>query len=268
MILLLVEIFRNVLCFNFTCNFTVSGAVNNSKNVVFLGDSMIHKPTRWHGLFHKIQDLLITSTVYNNVTKVNLIDEGQTAATIDKIFKRLSQVFQSHCPIAAVILFWDSDVSDVKEYGLSSEEIEKIRFQYLETLNSTISIILQTGASLAISGPGTLGEGKKYFLPKKWKYKHGMLEDYHKITQNIATQFGIPYLDMRKSFFNDEGRYFIYSAFDTIDGEHPNQRGTLLQASIFAAQINAWLLNASSALYLNTTQYNYPTDRLINHLII
>lgn len=68
----------------------------------------------------------------------------------------------------ATIIFWDTDISDVDEYDMPSEDVTNIRNQFQVTVNTVVNTILNhtNNTNLALSIPGILGEDQ-VFKPSK-----------------------------------------------------------------------------------------------------
>lgn len=254
--ILLIQISNIFLILSFQCYWTIfplnvlaiPEQTKEIRNIIFLGDSLIFKPVTLHDMFDMLEKLLITRVFQTNYS-IQLINEGVGSDTIARIYKRLDDVLNKYSDIAAVILFWDTDCSDTDESQMTLDEVISLRETYYQTVLSTCTRILSTGASLAIAGPEVLGEGLGYFTPAYWHSKTQMLNDYRDINRNISSLLAIPYLDIRESFLNDAVNFPFFCLYDTADGEHPNNRGSLIEASAFAAQINSWIFNSSSPLY-------------------
>lgn len=69
-----------------------------------------------------------------------------------------------------------------------------------------------------------------------------MLNDYAIMNKNIAASFDMPYIDVRGAFQDYIPSYQLcYSLCVTYDGEHENERGTIIVARLFAETLNVWL---------------------------
>jgi len=137
-----------------------------------------------------------------------------------------------------VILFWDSDCSNVDEATLSPEEVIQVRASFNENLEAVVTQILSSTKYLAVAGPELLGEG--VVCPSRI-HKNDMLDDYRVFTQTITEAHQLNYIDMRQAFLDAVPSNWLFcSGVVTVDGEHPNERGTIIEANLFAKQINAW----------------------------
>lgn len=71
--------------------------------------------------------------------------------------------------------------------------------------------------------------------------KFDTIEYYKALTQNITISSGLPYMDLRDSFLsNIPNTWQPCEGLVTVDGEHPNEKGTQIEASVLAKQINQW----------------------------
>jgi len=214
-------------------------AANNAAmwNITLFGDSLINLPSSNFNLLELIQTQLVfgQATVYNS---------GINGNRIANMLARVDDMLTSTSP-SAVILFWDSDCSDVDESTMSSEQVAELRANYTQNLIATCERIFAypTVTHLAIAGPEVLGEGP-IGTPDRFKNKTQMLDDYREINKQVASSFAnVPYIDVRQAFLDAiaEKDWKFYSLYTTVDGEHPNQRGTTIEADLFAQQINAWM---------------------------
>ena len=104
---------------------------------------------------------------------------------------------------------------------------------------------------ITVTGPGILGEGKKNGInlkkPEKAKFvvkgKEEML-DYYRDTNKVVTEsVGFVYVDIRSEFLELTKTKSWYTGHITMDGEHPNERGTVVICNFFIAAIRKWLMN-------------------------
>lgn len=89
-----------------------------------------------------------------------------------------------------------------------------------------------------------MGEGGMLFAPDEGRFrdKEPMLEAYSTINKQAATRVGIPYIDVRRAFLDFIPSYQLcYSRCVTLDGEHENDRGTVILARLFATSLSNWL---------------------------
>lgn len=75
-----------------------------------------------------------------------------------------------------------------------------------------------------------------------------MLNAYRLLVENATQTAGIPYIDIRQSFLEALPPCTPFSWWRgvvTEDGEHPNQAGTVIEATLFAEQVNEWILGSN-----------------------
>ena len=71
-----------------------------------------------------------------------------------------------------------------------------------------------------------------------------MLNRYTKINKDITKSYNLPYIDMRRAFLDAlPFSYYGYEGCLTIDGEHENERGTIIVAKLFAESLSNWLIS-------------------------
>mmetsp|Transcript_12874 Transcript_12874/g.17554 ORF Transcript_12874/g.17554 Transcript_12874/m.17554 type:complete len:165 (+) Transcript_12874:168-662(+) len=141
-------------------------------------------------------------------------------------------------PTDFILVVWDSDASDVDESELSEDEVLNLRHNFAINLKDVIYMLQKYTSYIAIGGPVILGEGES--CPHRLK-KLETIEYYKAVTQNITLSNGIDYMDLRKAFLSAiPNTWQSCEGLLTSDGEHPNEKGTQLEASILAEQINKW----------------------------
>ena len=89
----------------------------------------------------------------------------------------------------------------------------------------------------------------------------GMLDDYCQIDRTIAANHHVPYLDIRGSLQRAIPWWRLwYAGYVTKDGEHTNERGTLILAEIFSKQLLQWFQTYdSSTSFKNHTTSATPS---------
>ena len=81
-----------------------------------------------------------------------------------------------------------------------------------------------------------------------------MLDDYCTIDRTIAAKYRVPYLDVRGHLERAIPWWRLwYAGYVTKDGEHTNERGTLILAKIFSKQLLQWFQT-----YNSTTPFKTP----------
>ena len=79
-------------------------------------------------------------------------------------------------------------------------------------------------------------------MPGRFKGKNPMLEDYNVMVRQVTHSHGLDYLDMRDLFMQNIPCWWgCVSGYITKDGEHQNEKGTIITAKIFAATLRKWL---------------------------
>ena len=221
----------------------LAAAPATTLNVVLLGDSLINRPTEMFNL----TTLLTNMTEPPQGTTLNFINSGDNGQEIKDIYARTAAVLEQYAPVWGVILFWDSDCSNIDESKLTPQQVVQLRANYSANLLATERLILAATPRLAVAGPELLGEGP-IGLPDRFANKTQMLDDYRVLTQNATDAVGVPYIDMRAAFMAEiPDWWFIYAGWVTIDGEHPNARGTQIEAELFATTVNGWLREPPAA---------------------
>ena len=206
---------------------------NSLIKVAFIGDSLINRPYLKYNLTDKIQALLPD-------LKLSISNYASDGSVIKNIKNSLNQMLISKPD--AVLLFWDSDCSDVDESSMSYPEVMELRANYTRNLEEVIEHVLTAKVFLAIAGPGVLGEAS-LGKPSRFWGKTNMLNDYREINRVVAGKYDIPYIDVREAFLRAiPSSQWWYCGFVTVDGEHLNERGTTIVSLLFAETIKNWFL--------------------------
>lgn len=198
--------------------------------ISLLGDSLIHLSYIDFALSDKIRSSL---KVMNE--SILFHDEGVNGDTIHDISDRLDSALSHNA--AGLIILWDSDVSDYDEADMTSTQVTQYRANYELKLRSVLDRIIADNQTdiIAVSGPGLLGESP---LGQK---KETMLDVYQAINVKVTNDYNITYIDVRTALQNAIPYYWIFnSGYVTKDGEHFNDRGTLVVAQLFATTIDNW----------------------------
>jgi hypothetical protein len=150
-----------------------AAADSSNLTVVLLGDSLINRPCEMFNLTER----LVNMTEPAPGTSLRFVNAGNNGEEIASIEARTAAVLAANAPVWAVILFWDSDCSNVDESKLSPQEVAQLRANYSANLIATERMILAITPRLAVAGPELLGEGP-LGLPARFANKTQMLEDY------------------------------------------------------------------------------------------
>jgi lysophospholipase L1-like esterase len=202
---------------------------------VFVGDSLVHRSAADHGMLRSVRETLARRHPSHTI---EVVDAGINGSRIADIRERLARDVLDLHP-HAVVLYWDSDVSDVDETALNASERQTLRAAYEVDLRTVCSRIQASGAYVAMSGPTLIGE-----RPRRRNPKDAELDAYRAINRRIASSLKIPYIDTRRALFArrpagtplDVARGLL-----TEDGEHLNARGVFVVESLFVEALDGWL---------------------------
>jgi len=224
-----------------TTNTVPSVSTNpNALNIVLFGDSLINVPYTYYNLGGLLSNKL--TTFYHDI---NVFNQGNDGQKIAEIALRVDDVLalKPH----AVILQWDSDISDTVFGLLNDDEISELHTTYANTLRSVIGKLQNHSVEfVAVSGPILLGEGRVGLPPSEFSDTNP-LDTYRDINQDVCEEMNATYIDMRQRFLDHLPSYWIATqCFLTTDGEHPNRRGTRLIADGFTEALQGWLIKRES----------------------
>jgi hypothetical protein len=203
--------------------------------IVFVGDSLVHRAQAEHDFLTRVRQRLERSTAGY---AFDLVDAGVNGDCIADIRGRLqSDVLDLHP--SAVVLYWDSDVSDVDEAAMRAVDVQATRTAYTHALEDVLGRLVSSRAHIIVSGPTLLGERPSGLNPKDQQ-----ADAYRRINRQVAARFGVTYLDTRRRF--QQGRPPTADPTDdrgflTGDGEHLNEQGAQVAADMFARSLEAWL---------------------------
>lgn len=203
--------------------------------VVFVGDSLVHRSAEDHGMLDAVAKELARR---HPALQFELVDAGVNGDTIADIQARLAEDVIALKP-AAVVLYWDSDVSDVDESRLSEAAVSARRSDYQRTLADVLQRLVATGAHVIVSGPTLIGEA-----PRGQNPKDRMLDDYRRINRAVARSFNAAYVDTRRAFLTRLTRQPPGNGgakLLTEDGEHLNDAGAAEVQQQFVAALDSWL---------------------------
>jgi lysophospholipase L1-like esterase len=203
--------------------------------IVFVGDSLVHRAQVQHAFLTRVRQRLERSMPGRTF---DVVDAGVNGNRIADIRDRLqSDVLDRHP--SAVVLYWDSDVSDVDEAAMSAAEVQATRAAYTRALDEVLGRLASSQAHVIVSGPTLLGE-----RPHGRNPKDEQADAYRRINRRAAVRFGATYVNTRRTF--QEGRPpavdpTVDRGFLTEDGEHLNERGARVAADMFVRSLEAWL---------------------------
>jgi len=214
---------------------TLASGGEPDARIVFVGDSLVHRSARDHGLLDRIRESLVRG---HPTRTFEIVEAGVNGDRIADIRARLERDVLDQRP-NAVVLYWDSDVSDVDERKMTRDDVQTIRAAYEADLRAVIGRLVESGAHVVMSGPTLIGE-----RPRHRNAKDGQLDAYRRINQRVASRLAIEYVDTRQAFFArrpagappDVDRGLL-----TEDGEHLNDVGVEVAQSLFVSAIDTWL---------------------------
>jgi lysophospholipase L1-like esterase len=203
--------------------------------IVFVGDSLVHRSAADHGMLDAVRDELAAGFPS---TSFEVVDAGSNGDRIADILRRIDEDVIALHP-DAVVLYWDSDVSDVDEAAMKPHEVRRVRAAYEHDVQLVLQRLVASGAYVIMSGPTLIGE-----RPHPGNPKDRQLDHYRDINRSLAGKASIQYIDTRRTF---QGARPAGSPRDadrgllTEDGEHLNASGARLAASLFGRALRAWL---------------------------
>lgn len=203
--------------------------------IVFVGDSLVHRSAKDHGLLEQARAELSRR---HPTRRFDVVDAGVNGDMIADIQARLDDDVIVLKP-AAVVLYWDSDVSDVDESRMSTSEVAARRRAYRAVLQDVLTRLVRSGAHVIVSGPTLIGEA-----PRGQNPKDGMLDDYRRINRAVARSANVAYVDTRRAFLAQLAPQAASGQPKmrlTEDGEHLNDAGAAVALRQFVAAIDAWL---------------------------
>ena len=207
----------------------VESAARPVERIVFFGDSLVHRSDGDHGLLDLVRRGLEER---ERGRRFELIEAGRNGDKIADLKKRLNEDVLALRP-SAVVLYWDSDVSDVDEGRLAPAQLAAVRAAYESNLADVLRALVGARTHVIMTGPTLIGEKRHGQNPKD-----AQLDAYVTLNHRMAADFRVPYLDSRGAFLAHEG------AVDgplTEDGEHLSAAGVRLLAHHVLKALHHWL---------------------------
>lgn len=238
----------NILDSTYTTPFladTSTVLLNSSRQyeIVLFGDSMIGYPDSRYQLSKKIESYLPQFNL--NVSARGYSGSGISALHGSWLERVLANTtVRGH--IDAMIMLWDSDVSDENWYISREDKLAK-QAKYIRLTGIVIRRILtaKPGIFLAIAGPLMYGEGP-LFAPLR-RYDHiydyrmysQMYDEYGAINKALCEGHNITYIDVRSAFLRIQQTTMRqgFRGCLTDNGQHENDRGATVVAREFAAAL-------------------------------
>jgi lysophospholipase L1-like esterase len=218
------------------CVHTVPVAPPGVERVVFVGDSLVNRSDRDHGLLDQVRTALART---HPGVALDLVNAGANGDCIGDIRARLAEDVLALRP-AVVVLYWDSDAADAEDAGESAARSLTLRATYERDLAAVLARLREATPHVIVSGPTLLGE-----RPHGRNPKDHVLDAYAEINRRVSHAHHATWVDTRSAAFawlHDNARdRDRESGRLTEDGEHLSAAGTELVAGEMAAAIGHWL---------------------------
>lgn len=213
--------------------------------VVMLGDSLMNRPMNKFRLGERIQALLPEYPL-------EFINCGFDGTGIEWIRNNSMPSCALPAQPDAVIMFWHTDASDTDEASLDEAVVDELHANYQRNLAVVLDSLLTTGAFVALTSTGVLGETKAaLFQPHSQRFhqKLPILNQYCEMNKAAADAHNIPYINLRQALMDFVPcTQLSYAWCVTLEGEHLNTRGVIIQAKLFADTLRTWLSTSPSSL--------------------
>ena len=212
--------------------------------IVMLGDSLMNRPMNKFNLGGQIQALLPQYTL--EFTNCGFDGTG-IAWILNNSLPRCALQVQPD----AVILFYHTDASDTDEASLDEETANNLHQAYRKNLAMVLDTLVKTGAFVALTSTGILGETKTaLFQPHTARFhkKIPILNEYCTMNRETAESYGVPYINLRQALMDYiPCTQLSYAWCVTLEGEHLNKQGVKIQAQLFADTLGTWLTTTKTA---------------------
>jgi hypothetical protein len=216
--------------------------------VVMLGDSLMNRPMNKFNLAGRIQALLPEYPL-------EFTNCGFDGTGIEWIRNNSMPKCALPAQPDAVIMFWHTDASDTDEASMSDEVVNELHANYQRNLAAVLDTLLATGAFVGLTSTGVLGETKAaLFQPHSQRFhkKLPILNEYCEMNKAAADAHNIPYINLRQALMDFVPcTQLSYAWCVTLEGEHLNTRGVVIQAKLFADTLRGWLSTSSAASVLS-----------------
>jgi lysophospholipase L1-like esterase len=224
------------------CVHAVPAAQPEVERVVFVGDSLVSRSDRDHGLLDQVRRALART---HPGTALDLVNAGDNGDRIADVRARLAQDVLALRP-AAVVLYWDSDAADAEDARESPTRSRALRLAYERNLDAVLATLSAMTRYVVVSGPTLLGE-----RPRGHNPKDHVLDAYAEINRRVSHEHHATWIDTRAAAFH----WLQANRFDrdresgqlTEDGEHLNAEGTNLVAGEIATAMDHWLSSHAAA---------------------
>jgi lysophospholipase L1-like esterase len=189
-----------------------------------VGDSLVSRSAEEHGLLERVRGQIAHAFPTRTFEVVNAGVSGDRIVDIRNRLQR--DVVALHPDV--VVLYWDSDVSDVDERKLSSEEVSRLRRAYERDLGQVLGGLLAAGAQVLVAGPTVIGE-----RPHGHNPKDGQLDAYAEINRSLASDLHALYVPTRHAALRWLRHHPVAKGSKgtlTEDGEHLSALGVSVVA--------------------------------------
>eukprot|EP01041_Mallomonas_annulata_P012406 gene12406-26101_t len=216
--------------------------IGRDGSIVLVGDSLMHHTFMHFDLRGRMNQLTPYSFEYTDCARNgyqinNILTDflPLLSASIRNItqYKNISlninSAGQNIDSTVMVLLFFHADASDVDETGKTNQEIRELPSNFKTRLRFFTQSILNSGAYMAIAGPGVY---PWYF------FKTAMMNDYQKMYIEVAEEFEMEYIDVRGAFLESINKGRNPTMFG--DNEHPNNHGASIMAELFMSTVHRW----------------------------
>ena len=220
--------------------------IRNCTRIVLIGDSLVMQPNAEFDFLFHLKDKLSRRLPG---LAVDLVEAGVGMDHIADIERRLQQDCLDYQP-DAVILLWDSDVSEVEQEQCEAGSVTR---PYVDALTATLGAIFKVTHRIAVLGPTVLGELVPGHNLSPWR-KDACLEHYCALNRDAVAQLGSDqavYINARRAFIQREAAfasgagYAFPSGLLTIDGEHPSRLGSDVLMDLMVDVVWRWYAPSS-----------------------
>ena len=212
--------------------------------VVMLGDSLMNRPMNKFNLGGRMQALLPEYPL-------EFTNCGFDGTGIEWIRNYSMPKCALPAKPDAVIIFFHTDASDTDEASMSDDVVNELHANYRRNLAVVLDTLIQSGAFVALTSTGVLGETKAaLFQPHSQRFhkKLPILNEYCEMNKAAAEAHRVPYINLRQALMDYVPcTQLSYAWCVTLEGEHLNTRGVIIQAKLFADTLRSWLSGSSAA---------------------
>ncbi len=224
------------------CAHAVAPAPPGVERVVFVGDSLVNRSDKDHGLLRLVQGSLERS---HPGVALDLVNAGSNGDCIADILTRLRAEVLALRP-AAVVLYWDSDAADAEDAAENRERSHALRADYRRNLAAVLTDLRGVTPNIVVAGPTLFGE-----RPRGQNPKDRVLDAYARLNRRVCHAHHVTWVDTRRAAFAWLAEHATSPERDsgslTEDGEHLNAAGAELVAGEIASALGRWLSGQAAA---------------------